>query len=137
VISSEYEGALHMFSRALARFGFAEDEIDPLLSRIRAHTYRGITPRSSEGLPLAKIEKRFEENRIFSVPVGKEAQARGKTIGGLEALLPPGVSLVAIRRKGRTLAEVPGDFVPDEGDTLLFSGPPGRAEEVAFLVSGE
>ncbi|MDH7509973.1 MAG: cation:proton antiporter [Methanolinea sp.] len=137
VISSEYEGALHMFSRALARFGFAEDEIDPLLSRIRAHTYRGITPRSSEGLPLAKIEKRFEENRIFSVPVGKEAQARGKTIGGLEALLPPGVSLVAIRRKGRTLAEVPGDFVPDEGDTLLFSGPPGRAEEVAFLVSGQ
>jgi len=61
----------------------------------------------------------------------------GKTVGELDEILPPDVSLVAIRRGGRTLAEVTGDFVLEEGDTLLFSGPPGRAGEVAFLVSGE
>lgn len=137
VISIEYEGALRLFARALARFGLTEDEIDPLLSRIRAHTWRGISPGSSEGLPRAKVEGRLEENRIFSVPVGKETQMAGKTIGELDALLPPGVSLVAIRRGGRTLAELPGDFVLGDGDILLFSGPPGRAGEVAFLVSGE
>jgi len=137
VISIEYEGALRLFARALARFGLSEDEVDPLLSRIRAHTYRGITPRSSEGLPLGKIERRLEEHHIFSVPAGKGTQMAGKTVGELDALLPPDVSLVAIRRGGRTLAEVTGDFVLEEGDTLLFSGPPGRAGEVAFLVSGE
>ncbi|MCQ8893533.1 MAG: cation:proton antiporter [Methanolinea sp.] len=137
VVSSEYEGALRLFARALARFGLTGDEIDPLLSRIRTHTYRGISPRSSEGLPQTKIEKRFEDNRIFSVTVGKGARAGKKTVGEIEAHLPPGVSLVAIRRKGRTLGDVSGDFVLEEGDTLLFSGPPGRAGELAFLVSGE
>jgi len=136
VISSEYEGALRLFSRALARFGIAQEEIENLLSRIRTHTIRGITQGSRQETVRAKTGVGFESHHVFRVPVKEGAEACGKTLGELEEVLPPGVSLVGLLRNDTFIAGISRDSLVHEGDSLVFYGPPGRSGEVTFLVLG-
>jgi CPA2 family monovalent cation:H+ antiporter-2 len=136
VVSSEFEGALRIFSLALARLGVATDEIDPLISRIRAHTFRGFSTQSRDGRKTGDLRKRFERHRIFRIAVGIGAGACGKTISEIEARLPAGVAFIGIRRGGLLITGISKSTEIAEGDTLLFWGTPERTEEIEFIVSG-
>ena len=133
VIPEEYETSLEMFTRVLRRLLVPEEEIAPLLARLRKRDYdslRKADPGRGSDRRLAGL---MEDMEIATFRVEKGASLDGVSLG--QAALRPqyGISVLAIRRLDRVTASPGGDDLIQGGDMVVVMGNPEKVFAAAPL----
>lgn len=127
VIPEEFETSIEIFYRVLRKYLVPEQRIQDLVARIRGDHYgmlRGVSSKpekaASEGLTIPGIE-------IATLPV---TLGRGKVVGRTVAEVALrekyGITVLAIRRKGRYITNVTGSTRILTDDVLYLLGSPDR-----------
>lgn len=127
VIPEEFETSIEIFYRVLRKYLVPEQRIQDLVARIRGDHYgmlRGVSSKPDaakpEGLTIPGVE-------IATLPV---TMGRGKVVGRTVAEVALrekyGITVLAIRRKGRYITNVTGATRILTDDVLYLLGSPDR-----------
>lgn len=125
VIPEEFETSIEIFYRVLRKYLVPEQRIQDLVARIRGDHYgmlRGVSApsddRKSEALIIPGVE-------IATLPVTLgRGKVVGKTIAEIALRERYGITVLAIRRKGRYITNVSGNARILTDDVLYLLGSP-------------
>ncbi len=122
VVPEELETSVRIFSHVLDAYMVKAEEIERLSEIVRKGDY-GALRDTGESRPLRgamEMEKRGLQTRV--VKVRPQALAAGKTLGDLALRKLYGLTVVAVRRDGETVAGPDGAFTVEPGDRLVMMG---------------
>ena len=122
VVPEELETSVRIFSHVLGAYMIAPDEVDRLIRAIRADDY-GIFRGSIQEAHLMVLQGLDEEGlHTRAVAVREGAPVAGKTLSDLQLRQQFGITVLAVRRAGKTLGNPAGDFRVQLGDRLILIG---------------
>lgn len=124
VIPEEFETSIEIFSRVLARYLIPRNEIEQLISKIRMGGYQMLRVREKSPDAFAGLKQHLPDMEIGTFRVHPEASAIGKSLKELQLRNRYGVTLLAVRRNGRTLTNPESGTRILDGDILVFMGRP-------------
>ncbi len=134
VIPEEFETSVEIFTRVLARFLVPRHEIERFVSVIRAEGYemlRGLSPATALaqglGLDLPDVE-------VCALRVAPGSPFAGRSLEAAALRREHGVTVLAVRREGKTDSNPAGATVLSAGDLLVVLGAPDRVRELASLL---
>jgi CPA2 family monovalent cation:H+ antiporter-2 len=123
VIPEEYETSVEIFARVLSRFLVPRDEIDRLIGEIRSEGYEMLRSLSADSYDPGDLRVQLPEIRVSTLRVPESAALRGQTLGELALRRHFGLTVLAIRRAERTLANPDAETSLQAGDLLVLLGP--------------
>ncbi len=136
VIPEEFETSIEIFYRVLRKYLVPERNIQEMVSHIRGHHYgmlRGMNPTTIDqrhDLPAETIPG-LDGLEIATVPVDiKRSGIVGRTLGSVDLKGRYGITLLAIRRQGRTITRITEIEQVKHGDLLYLLG---SAESITKL----
>ena len=133
VVPEELETTVRLFSHVLGAYMIPPDEIQRQAAAIRADDY-GILRGSIHEAHLMVLQGLDEEGlHTRAVAVRPGAPVAGKTLEDLALRRTYGLTVLAVRRDGRTLGNPAGDFRVEPGDRLVLVGLADRFAECAAL----
>jgi CPA2 family monovalent cation:H+ antiporter-2 len=118
VVSEEFETSVEIFTRVLARYAVPHSEIDSFIEGVRADGYKMLRSVSTP-LPAECRLAAIPEMELASVGVERDAPAVGKTLADLDLRRRFGITVLAVKRSDRTIANPGSDFALAEGDVTL------------------
>ncbi|MEM1128865.1 MAG: TrkA C-terminal domain-containing protein, partial [Bacteroidota bacterium] len=122
VVPEEMETTVRIFSHVLGAYMIPPDEIERQVRALRASDY-GVMRGSIQEAHLMVLQGLDEEGmHTRAVAVRPGAPAVGQTLAELALRRDHGLTVLAVRRAGRTLANPAGDFLVDAGDRLVLVG---------------
>ena len=124
VIPEEFETSIEIFSRVLARYNVPRDEIERLVSEIRASHYQALRPGARARLTLSGTLGAMPQMHVERIVLGPNAPAVGQTIADTALRSKTGALILAVRRGESDLATPGADFQLDAGDVLVVVGQP-------------
>lgn len=127
VIPEEFETSVEIFIRVLNRYLVPRDEVESLISDIRADGY--IMLRSLSIDIAGSIKARIPDIEITAVRIYSGSPAVGKSPLQLELPKKYGISILTIRRKGELLQGPYRDLQIQPDDILYIMGHPRRVTE--------
>jgi CPA2 family monovalent cation:H+ antiporter-2 len=133
VIPEEFETSVEIFTRVLDKYLLPRDEIDRLVSEVRAGGYEMFRSLSHEPVPLCNLELYLPDVEVATRRVGVDSPLVGKSLGEMELRSKHGVTLLAIKRAGEVLVNPSGDTQVLAGDILVLMGAPASLAGVADL----
>src|ERR1043166_3833306 len=80
VIPEEFETSIEIFARVLAHYNVARDEIERLVSEIRASHYQALRPGARPRLRLPGSFGALRQMHVERIVLGADAPAVGQTI---------------------------------------------------------
>lgn len=133
VVPEEMETTVRIFSHVLSAYMIPAEEIDRQIRMLRADDY-GVMRGSIQEAHLMVLQGLDEEGmHTRAVAVRGGAPAVGLTLMELALRQRYGVTVLAVRRAGRTIANPAGIFAIDEGDRLVMVGTAEQFLECAEL----
>jgi len=139
VVPEEMETTVRIFSHVLGAYMIPPDEIDRQVKLLRKEDY-GIVRGSIQEAHLMVLEGLDEDGlHTRAVAVREGAMAAGRTLSELELRRRYGLTVLAVRRDGRTTASPSGEFALQAGDRLVMVGSADRFARCAdiFRVSSQ
>lgn len=136
VIPEEFETSIEIFTRVLRRYLVPEEELERVVSEIRADGYQMLrrpSPTSPSVCDLGSLGVGVE---VRSLRVGQGAYACGKSLSELDLRRAHGVTVVAIGRGGEFLVDPDPEQPIQEGDFLVVLGRAERIPRVLHFFSG-
>jgi CPA2 family monovalent cation:H+ antiporter-2 len=124
VIPEPLEGSMSVASHLLRRLDFADDDIERLIDRVRENRYCDLR-RFFHGVGTAS-DSGFQ-TRLHTVALPIHAWAVGRRLDAL-GLDEPGVSVLAIRRRGVRGDQPLAETQLMQGDLLVLEGTPQALE---------
>ena len=122
VVPEELETAVRIFAQVLGAYMVPRDEIEEKIRTLRADDY-GIFRGSIQEAHLMVLQGLDEEGlHTRAVAVRPGAPVEGKTLAEMRLRADHGLTVLAIRRDGRTLANPDGSFRVQPGDRLVLIG---------------
>ncbi len=122
VVPEELETSVRIFAQVLGAYMIPREEIEDKIRALRADDY-GIFRGSIQEAHLMVLQGLDEEGlHTRAVAVREGAPVAGKTLGELRLRADHGITVLAIRREGRTLANPDGSFRVEPGDRLVLIG---------------
>lgn len=103
VIPEEFETSVEIFARVLGWYLIPCDEIDKLVSEVRADGYDMLRSMALAKSRVVDLELHIPEIEITGFRVEKETEVAGKTIREIQLRSQYGVTLLAIRCGDRTI----------------------------------
>jgi CPA2 family monovalent cation:H+ antiporter-2 len=120
VVPEELETSVRIFANVLAAYRIPREEIDRHLTAMRGNDYRLFRDdlQGAHLMVLQGLDEAGLHTRMVAIRAG--AAAAGKTLANLDLRARYGVTVLAIRRDGRTTGNFgPGDKI-DVGDRLVL-----------------
>src|SRR6058998_278340 len=136
VIPEEFETSIEIFSRVLAQYDVPRDEIERLVSEIRASHYQALRPGARPRLTLTGTLGAMPQMHVERIILGPYAPAVGQTIADTGLRSKTGALIVAVRRGESDLATPSPDFELDAGDVLVVVGQPQQIKSAYQLLTG-
>lgn len=133
VVPEELETSISILTHVLDAYMVPPEEITTLTNVARTEDYQKIQ-KSGGARPLQGIKKLREDDlntRVISVR--DRTMAAGKTLSDLALRSVYGLSVLAVRRNGRTISGPGGDFKVEPGDRLIITGSAAKFEESGHL----
>jgi CPA2 family monovalent cation:H+ antiporter-2 len=133
VVPEELETAVRIFSHVLGAYMVPPEVVSRQIQAIRADDY-GIFRGSIQEAHLMVLQGLDEEGlHTRAVAVRAGAPAAGKTLAELSLRNKFGITVLAVRRDGRTIGNPAGDFVVEPKDRLVLIGMADRFAACAGL----
>lgn len=133
VIPEELETSVRIFSHVLGAYMIPPDEVERQTRALRADDY-GIFRGSIQEAHLMVLQGLDEEGlHTRAVAVRKGAPIVGKTLSDLQLRQQFGITVLAVRRSGKTLGNPAGNFEIQPGDRLVLIGLADRFAACAHL----
>jgi CPA2 family monovalent cation:H+ antiporter-2 len=133
VVPEELETSVRMFSHVLSAYMVPRDQIEAQMRAIRADDY-GIFRGSIQEAHLMVLRGLDEEGlHTRAVAVHADAPAAGRTLEDLRLRRDYGLTVLAVRRDGQTMANPDGSFRVHPGDRLVLVGDADRFVDCAPL----
>ncbi len=128
VVPEEMETSVRIFTNVLAAYMIPPDEINRKAAALRSGDYQVFRSQLHEAhmMVLQGLDEEGLHTRAVAVRPG--APVAGKTLGELDLRRRYTLTVLAIRRDGRTIANPSGDFRIEPGDRLVLIG---EAEQFA------
>jgi CPA2 family monovalent cation:H+ antiporter-2 len=122
VVPEEMETTVRIFSHVLGAYMIPPAEIERHAQRLRGEDY-GVARGSIQEAHLMVLQGLDEEGlHTRAVAVRQGAPAAGRTLAELNLRRDHGLSVLAVRRQGKTTANPSGDFRLVDGDRLVMVG---------------
>ncbi len=133
VVPEEMETTVRIFSHVLGAYLIPPDEIDRHVRLIRSDDY-GVMRGSIQEAHLMVLQGLDEDGmHTRAVAIRDAAPAAGRTLSELALRRTHGLSVLAVRRRDRTIANPAGDFTVEAGDRLVMVGTADRFAACADL----
>lgn len=136
VIPEDYETSIEVLARVLTTYLVPRDEIDRVVTRVRADRYRVLRTRVQDAPTISHLDVHLSDVELSSLRVASGAPAVGNSLEGLDVRKAYGISVVAIRRQADLIANPSGDEQIREKDVLMILGEPDRINRAAHLFTG-
>lgn len=139
VVPEEMETTVRIFTHVLGAYMVPPEEVERQVQAIRAQDY-GVLRGSIQEAHLMVLQGLDEEGmHTRAVAVRAGAPAAGQTLQELALRRAHGLTVLAIRRGGKTIASPAGDFRIVPGDRLVLVGTADRFATCAdlFRPAGE
>jgi CPA2 family monovalent cation:H+ antiporter-2 len=133
VIPEEFETSIEIFSRVLAKYLVARDDIDRLVLQARADGYDMLRSLSRTGTSYSDLKLNLPDLDISTIRVEQGSPAAGKSVGEMEIRRKHGITVLAVLRGGETLANPDAGTVLQAGDQLIVLGQVSRLTEACNL----
>lgn len=124
VIPEEFETSIEVFSRVLSHYLVPHQTIDTFIERIRAENYDMLRSMDRPGTALATLEGGLSGVAVEAYAVPEGAPLAGRTLKESNLRQRHGVTVVAIRRGGETIASPDGEQTLLAGDVAYLLGSP-------------
>ncbi len=122
VVPEEIETTARIFSHVLGAYMIPPDEIEDKVRALRSHDY-GLLRGSIQEAHLMVLKGLDEEGmHTRAVAVREGAPITGKTLEELALRREHNMTVLAVRREGKTMASPAGDFRVQPGDRLVLVG---------------
>ncbi|MBN2284693.1 MAG: cation:proton antiporter [Deltaproteobacteria bacterium] len=129
VIPEEFETSVEIFSRVLAHYLIARDDIERFVSDIRSEGYEMFRGLSRDSTSLSPLKLNLSEVEISTVRVTGESLLAGETLGRVQMRKKYGISVLAIRRGAEIIYNPSADDRIESGDILFVLGTPKAISE--------
>ena len=136
VIPEEFETSIEIFSRVLAHYNVPRDEIERLVSEIRASHYQALCPGARPRLTLSGTLGAMPQMHVERIIIGPSAPVVGQTIADTGLRSKTGALILAVRRGESDLATPSADFQLDAGDILVVVGQPPQIKAAYRVLIG-
>jgi CPA2 family monovalent cation:H+ antiporter-2 len=138
VVPEEMETTVRIFSQVLGAYMIPPEEVERQVQMIREHEYgavRGHIQRGSIQEAHLMVLQGLDEDGMHTraVAVREGTAAAGETLEALALRRRHGLSVLAVRRKGKTIASPAGDFRVEADDRLILVGTADRFAACADL----
>ncbi|MFH2098296.1 MAG: cation:proton antiporter, partial [Pseudomonadota bacterium] len=136
VIPEEFETSVEIFSRVLNRYQVPESDIREMVDRVRGDTYgmlRSLALAPGSGAVLPDLA----DSRISTLRVCPGSRLEGRSLAETALRKKHGVTVLAVRRDGATLANPDPDQRFIAGDALVVLGTPADIRSVSPLVAAK
>jgi len=122
VIPEEFETSIEIFARVLTHYDVPRDEIERLVSEIRASHYQALRPGARPRLTLTGEFRALPQMHVDRIILGPNAPAVGRTIADTALRSRTGALVLAVRRGDSDVPTPGADFRFEEGDVLVVVG---------------
>src|SRR5881296_3519427 len=137
VIPEEFETSIEIFSRVLAHYNVPRDEVERLVSEIRASHYQALRPGARPRLTLSGTLGAMPQMHVERIILGPYAPAVGQTIADTGLRSKTGALILAVRRGESDLATPEPTFQLATGDVLVVVGQAPQIKSAHRLLTGE
>jgi CPA2 family monovalent cation:H+ antiporter-2 len=133
IVPEEMETTVRIFTHVLGAYMIPQEEIERQVQMIRAQDY-GIMRGSIQEAHLMVLQGLDEDGmHTRAVAVREGAPAADRSLEELALRRHHGLTVIAVRRDGKTLASPAGNFRVRVGDRLVLIGTADRFAECAGL----
>jgi CPA2 family monovalent cation:H+ antiporter-2 len=122
VIPEEFETSVEIFSRVMRNYMLPRDEIEELISEIRADQYDMLRTLSQEAGTCTDFRACLPELKLASLRMPADSPLTDKTLAQTEMRKKFGVTLLALVRDRETFFNPAPDIVFRTGDVLFLAG---------------
>src|SRR5213594_860240 len=136
VIPEEFETSIEIFSRVLAQYDVPRDEIERLVSEIRASHYQALRPGARPRLTLTGTLGAMPQMHVERIVLGPDAPAVGQTLADTGLRSRTGALILAVRRGESDLATPEPTFQLATGDVLVVVGQPQQIKSAHQVLMG-
>jgi K+:H+ antiporter len=136
VIPEEFETSIEIFARVLAHYNVPREEVERLVSEIRASHYQALRPGSRPRLTLTGTFRTIPEIDVERIVLGSTAPVVGRTIADTALRSKTGALILAVRRGESDVATPDADFRLAAGDVLVVVGQPPQLKNAYRLLTG-
>ncbi|MFN2572554.1 MAG: cation:proton antiporter [Gemmatimonadales bacterium] len=136
VIPEEFETSIEIFARVLAHYSVPRDEIERLVSEIRASHYQALRPGARPRLTLSGALGAMPQMHVERIILGANAPAVGQTLADTGLRSRTGALVLAVRRGESDLATPEASFTLEAGDVLVVVGQPQQLKNAYQLLTG-
>jgi len=134
VIPEEFETSVEIFSRVLARYLIPHEEIEHLVTEIRSDGYEMLRSLSRTPSTISDLKLNLPDVEISTFRISGNSPMAGKTLALIELRKKYGVSVLAIRRDERILANPAADAMIEPGDILYVLGSSKSISEAITVI---
>ena len=136
VIPEEFETSIEIFARVLAHYSVPRDEVERLISEIRASHYQALRPGARPRLTVTGTLGAMPQMHVERVILGAKAPAVGQTLAETGLRSRTGALILAVRRGESDLATPEANFRFAAGDVLVVVGQPQQLTGAHRLLTG-
>ncbi|MDH4223479.1 MAG: NAD-binding protein, partial [candidate division Zixibacteria bacterium] len=133
VIPEEFETSVEIFTRVLMKYLVPKDQIERLVSEIRADGYQMFRTLSGESVSFCDFKLQLPDVEISILKVGEKSPLIGKSLAQTGLRSKYGVTVLAIRRESQILANPSGDTELCARDMLFVLASPDKITGVTGL----
>lgn len=128
VVQPEFEAGLEMVRQALLHFDVPTAEIERLSDAVRAECYQPMEALNTDAATLRRLRRVRRSLDIVWYTLSPDSPLAGRSIGASAIRKRTGVSIVAVLRGERVIANPDPETVLEAGDQLaILATPPQRA----------
>ncbi|HKI47286.1 MAG TPA: cation:proton antiporter [Balneolales bacterium] len=135
VIPEEFETSVEIFTRVLTSYLIPRDEIDKLITSVRADNYEIFRSPLGVSTNLSDLKRRLHDIDIATFQIQDKSLLVGKTLGQAMLRQQYGISVVAVRHDGRIMSNPGAETVLHHSDVLYVLGSPEKITGSAFLFT--
>ncbi len=137
VIPEEFETSIEIFARVLAHYKVPREEVERLVSEIRASHYQALRPGARPRLTLTGTFRTIPQMDVERIVLGSNAPVVGQTIADTALRSKTGALILAVRRGESDVATPDADFRLAAGDVLVVVGQPQQLKSAYRLLTGD
>lgn len=133
VIPEEFETSVEIFTRVLVKYLIPKDEIERFISEVRSGGYHMFRSLSQEASSCSDLRHCLPDIEINTLRIGEKSPIAGRTLAETEMRKKYGVTILAIRRDGKTISNPDVDIEFVAGDILFVIGTPDQFAKISNL----
>ncbi|MEN6466155.1 MAG: cation:proton antiporter [Syntrophaceae bacterium] len=137
VIPEEFETSVEIFTRVLRNYLLPKDEIENLISEIRAEEYDMLRSVDPEALTCSDFRACLPELHLTSVRLPEGSPLLGNSLAGSGIREEFGLTLMALVRGSENITNPPPDIIFHQGDVLVVAGHTGETARFEKHVRGK